>query len=108
MEKQKDIGDYVAQWQEDLKRDNQLINNTYLTEQANCIEYINVSIVRTHIIFATNLLENLKKITEEEEKRREIMNTLSAAQLRNDVTNQRKRKRNETETPYKRQNSLDK
>ena len=104
-----DIGDYVAQMQEDLKRDNRLINITYLTELANCIENVDVSNVRTHIIFATNILENLKKITEKEEKRREIMRTLSAVQLRNDVTNQRKRKRAEVklETPYKRQNSLD-
>ena len=104
-----DIGDYVAQMQEDLKRDNQLINITYLTELASCIENVDVSNVRTHIIFATNIMENLKKITEKEEKRREIMRTLSAVQLRNDVTNQRKRKRTEAklETPYKRQNSLD-
>ena len=104
-----DIGDYVAQMQEDLKRDNQLINITYLPELASCIENVDVSNVRTHIIFATNILENLKKITEKEEKRREIMRTLSAVQLRNDVTNQRKRKRTEAklETPYKRQNSLD-
>ena len=59
-----DIGDYVAQMQEDLKRDNQLINITYLTELASCIENVDVSNVRTHIIFATNMLENLKKITE--------------------------------------------
>ena len=104
-----DIGDYVAQMQEDLKRDNQLITITYLTELANCIENVDVSNVRTHIFFATNILENLKKITEKEEKRSEIMRTLSAVQLRNDVTNQRKRKRAEAklETPYKRQNSLD-
>ena len=104
-----DIGDYVAQLQEDLKRDNQLINITYLTELANCTENVDVSNVRTHNIFTTNILENLKKITEKEEKRREIMRTLSAAQLRNDVTNQRKRKRAEAklETPYKRQNLLD-
>ena len=105
-----DIGDCVAQMQEDLKRDNPLINITYLTELANCIENVDVSNVRTHLIFATKILENLKKITEKEEKRREIMRTLSAVQLRNDVTNQRKRKRAEAklETPYKRQNSLEK
>ena len=104
-----DNGDYVAQMQEDLKRDNQLITITYLTELANCIENVDVPKVRTHIIFANNILENLKKITEKEEKRSEIMRTLSAVQLRNDVTNQRKRKRAEAklETPYKRQNSLD-
>ena len=103
-----DIGDCVAQMQEDLKRDNQLINNAYLTELANCIENVEVSIVRTHIIFATNILENLKKITEKEEKRREIMKTLSAVQLRDDVKNQRKRKRLESKlaTPYKRKTSL--
>ena len=83
----------MAQRQDDLKRDNQLINITYLTELANCIENVDVSFVRTHKIFATNILENLKKITETEEKRREIMKTHSAVQLRNDVTNQRKRKR---------------
>ena len=33
-----DIGDCAAQMQEDLKRDNQLINIAYLTELANCIE----------------------------------------------------------------------
>ena len=61
-----DIGDYVAQMQEDLKRANQLINITYLNELANCIENVDVSIIRTNIIFATNILENLKKITERE------------------------------------------
>ena len=56
-----DIGEYVAQMQEDLKRDNQLINITYLTELANCIENVDVTNVRTHIIFATNILENKQR-----------------------------------------------
>ena len=51
---------------------------------------VEVSINRTHIIFATNILENLKKITEKEEERREIVKKLSAVQLRNDVKKQKK------------------
>ena len=60
--------------------------------------------------FATDILENLKEITEKYGKRRTIMKTLSSVQLRNDVKNQRKRNRAEVklETPNKRQNSLDK
>ena len=75
----------MAQKQEDLNRDNQLINIAYLTELANRIEIVEESIVRTHIIFATNILETLKNITEKQEKRREIMKTFSAVQLQNDV-----------------------
>ena len=71
--------------QDDLKRDNQLITIAYL----NCMGNVEVSINRTHIIFATNIMENLKKITEKEEERREIMKKLSAVQLRNDVKKQK-------------------
>ena len=105
-----DISDCAAQMQEGLKRDNQSINIAYLTELAECIENVEVSIDRTNLIFATNILENLKKITEKKEKRRTIMKTLSAVQFRNDVKYQRKRNRTEVklETPNKRQSSLDK
>ena len=61
-----DISDYVAQMQEDLKRDNELITIGYLTGLADCIENVDVSIVRAHIIFAKNILEGLQKITEKE------------------------------------------
>ena len=60
------IEDCAAQMQEDLKRDNQLGNIAYSTELANCIENVEVPIVRTYIIFATNILENLKKMTEKQ------------------------------------------
>ena len=107
-----EIGDLIAQVNEDFQRSNTLINVEYLKALANCINTVNIPDVRQNIIFARNMIGDLLKLMDEEEKRRSCKQNLDVIRQKDNVKNQRKRKREEEiqEDLYnfraKRQNSL--
>ena len=107
-----EIGDLIAQVNEDFQRSNTLINVEYLKALANCINTVNIPDVRQNIIFARNMIGDLLKLMDEEEKRRYCKQNLDVIRQKDNVKNQRKRKREEEiqEDLYnfraKRQNSL--
>ena len=107
-----DIRDCIAQIGEDIKRNNNLVNVQYLSAFGSVVESINLSTIRTNAMFARNIIDDVVKIVDLEEKRRKYLVELDGCRKRNDVKKNRKRKREmvNEDNPYnpklRRQTSL--
>ena len=107
-----DIRDCVAQIGEDIKRKNNLVNVQYLSAFGSVVESTNLSTIRTNAMFARNIIDDVVKIVDLEEKRRRYLVELDGCRKRNDVKKNRKRKREmvNEDNPYnpklRRQTSL--
>ena len=107
-----DIRDCIAKTGEDIKRNNNLVNVQYLSATGSVVESINLSTIRTNAMFARNIIDDVVKIVDLEEKRRKYLVELDGCRKRNDVKKNRKRKREmvNEDNPYnpklRRQTSL--
>ena len=87
-----DVRDCIAQIGEDIKRNNNLVNVQYLSAFGSVFESTNLSTIRTNAMFARNIIDDVVKIVDLEEKRRRILMELDGCRKRNDVKKNRKRK----------------
>ena len=107
-----EVRDCIAQIGEDIKRNNNLINIQYLSEFGSVIESTDLSTIRTNVMFARNIIDDVVKIVDLEEKRRRYLVELDGQRKRNDIKKNRKRKREmvNEDNPYnpklRRQTSL--
>ena len=107
-----DIRDCIAQIGEDIKRNNNLVNVQYLSAFGSVVESTNLSTIRTNALFARNIIDDVVKIVDLEERRRRYLVELDGCRKGNDVRKNRKRKREmvNEDNPYnpklRRQTSL--
>ena len=97
-----EVTDSVAKIHEDVQRNNELINTNVMTNFADNILTIELSAIRTNIMFAKNILAEMGRLIDYEEQRRRYTMELEALRKKQDVKNQRKRARQQDieENPY--------
>ena len=88
-----DIRDCIAQIEEDIKRNNNLVIIQYLSAFGSVIESTDLSTIRTNAMFARNIIDDVVKIVNLEDQRRRYLVELDDWRKKNDVKKNRKRKR---------------
>ena len=105
-----DVRDCLEQIVCDLQRSNNLVNVAYQQQSGDVITTVDTSSIRTQLIFARIILDDVGRILDLEEQRRRYNTELGALRRKNDLKNARKRKGQSCmeENPYtaKRQNSI--
>ena len=83
----------IAQIEEDIKLNNNLVKTQYLSAFGSVVECTDLSTIRTNAIFAWNIIDVFVKIVNLEELRQRYLVETVAWGKRNDVKKDRRRKR---------------